>query len=126
MIKLENNWKQKSIENLEKDHWGVVPSGATPLITKVYHLRTIQIEKLELKDIRLLIGQGIGLEYLVPVAFENLKQDLYLDSELFEGDLLRQVLRIKEDFWRDNKDLRTQLDNRVAPLSEEEIERIKK
>ena len=96
---MESNWKQKSLEKLEKDRWGSAPKEATDLVNSVYKLRTVQLEKLEPKDIRLLIGQGVGLKFIVPIALELLEEDLLIDAELYEGDLLQNVMKIGDDFW---------------------------
>lgn len=63
---MESNWKQKSIENLEKDYWGLAPKNAASLVEKVYTLRTKSIENLNPSDIRLLISQQVGLNFLIP------------------------------------------------------------
>lgn len=120
MKKLENNWRQKSLENLEKDFWGNPPIGATPLIEKVYRWRTIPTGELEPKHLRLLIGQQVGLFYLIPLALEILKRELLIDSELYEGDLLRSVLTVEDAFWLENIQLKNQLDALLKPYSEED------
>lgn len=126
MNTLENNWKQKSIENLEKDIWGQSPKDSTPLVDKVHHLRTIQIEKLEPKDIRFLIGQNVGLKFLIPLALDILKADLFVDTDLYEGDLLRSVIQVNNHFWENNKELKHQLDGLLKSYTDEDKEKFKK
>lgn len=122
MKALENNWRQKSIENLEKSFWGQPPTDSTPLVEKVHRLRTIQIEKLEPKDIRLLIGQNVGLKYLITLALDILRNDLFIDAELYEGDLLQNVINVDRDFWKDHEDLNNQLDGLLEPYTEQDKE----
>ena len=122
MKTLENNWRQKSIENLEKDFWGQSPKDSTPLVDKVHRLRTIQIERLEPKDIRLLIGQKVGLKFLIPVALDILSDDIFVDTELFEGDLLKSVITVDNNFWTDNKELKDKLDGLLKSYSDEDKE----
>jgi hypothetical protein len=126
MTTLENNWKQKSIENLEKDFWGKPPKDSTSLVEKLHRLRAIQIEKLEPKDIRLLIGQHVGLQYLVPLALDILSNDLFTDTELYQGDLLQNVIRVNKEFWDNNKDLRDQLDVLLKSFTDDDKEKFKK
>src|SRR5689334_4658169 len=102
MKTMENNWRQKSIENLEKDFWGQPPKNSTALVDNVHRLRTIQIEKLEPKDIRLLIGQKVGLKFLIPVALDLLTNDLFIDTDFYNGDLLQNVMQVDNDFWDNN------------------------
>lgn len=126
MKTFEKNWKQKSIENLEKEFWGQSPKGSTPLIEKVHRLRTIQIEKLEHKDIRLLIGQNIALKFLIPVALEILSDDLFVDTELYNGDLLQSVIKVENNFWNKNEEFKERLDNLLKAYSEEDKEKFRK
>jgi hypothetical protein len=126
MKTLENNWRQKSIETLEKDFWGQPPKYSTPLVEKVHRLRTIQIEKLEPKDLRLLISQNVGLKYLIPVAFDILHDNIFIDTEFFEGDLLKSVITVENSFWNGNKELTAQLDALLRPYSDEDKEKFRK
>ncbi|WP_276979930.1 contact-dependent growth inhibition system immunity protein [Flavobacterium filum] len=126
MKTLENNWRQKSIENLEKDFWGQSPKDSTPLVDKVHRLRTIQIEKLEPKNIRLLISQNVGLNFLIPVALDLLRDDIFIDTELFEGDLLKSVITVDNKFWNNNKELKDQLDGLLKSYSNEDKEKFRK
>jgi len=126
MKTLENNWRQKSIENLEKDFWGQSPKDSTTLVDTVHRLRTIQIEKLEPKDVRLLIGQKVGLKFLIPVALDILKDDLFIDTVFYNGDLLQNVMQVDKDFWDNNKELKAQLDGLLKSYSDEDKEKFKK
>lgn len=126
MKTLENNWRQKSIENLEKDFWGQPPKDSTPLVDKVHRLRTIQIEKLEPKDIRLLIGQNVGLRFLIPVALDILSGDIFADTDFYNGDLLQNVLQVDKGFWNENKELKDKLDGLLDSYSDEDKEKFRK
>jgi hypothetical protein len=126
MMTLENNWKQKSIENLEKDFWGPSPKNSTPLVDKVHRLRTIQIETLEPKHIRLLIGQKVGLRFLIPVALEILTPDIFINTDFYNGDLLQNVLNVDNNFWQENKELKERLNGLLDSYSEEDKEKFRK
>jgi hypothetical protein len=126
MKTLENNWRQKSIENLEKDFWGQPPKDSTPLVGKVHRLRTIQIEKLEPKDIRLLIGQKVGLKFLIPVALDILNDNIFIDTDLYNGDLLQNVMQVDKNFWDENKELIEKLDGLLDSYSDEDKDKFMK
>lgn len=96
------------------------------MVDKVHRLRTIQIEKLEAKDIRLLIGQNVGLKFLIPVALDILQDNIFVDTELFEGDLLKSVITVDNTFWNDNKELKDQLDDLLKSYTDEDKEKFKK
>jgi hypothetical protein len=125
MKTLENNWRQKSIENLEKDFWGRPPKDSTPLVYKVHNLRTIQIEKLEPKDIKFLIGQKVGLKFVIPVALDILSDYLFIDTEYYNGDLLQNVMQVDKGFWDNNKGLKEQMDTLLKSYSDEDKEKFK-
>lgn len=51
-------------------------------------------------DLRLLIGQRVGLKSLLPLAIEILEHDPFIESEYYPGDLLSAILTIEPSFWR--------------------------
>lgn len=65
-------------------------------------------DKLSYEEIRLMIGQKIGLKNLLPVAVSILEKNPLIEVTFFEGDLLKQLLRLDVAEWKDNK---TDLDN---------------
>lgn len=90
-----------SLQELENDYWGPVGAGETPLIRECLRLRKAPLAQLTANDLRLLIGQRIGLKHLVPLALELLRADPWLECS-YPGDLLAAVLRIGFDFWEGN------------------------
>jgi len=62
-------------------------------------LRKKPIRSLSDEELRLAIGQGIGLEWLVRLALERLRDDPLRSGDFFPGDLLQNVLRIPGTFW---------------------------
>ncbi len=59
----------------------------------------------------MLIGQAIGLPFIMPLAINLLQDSVLAEGDLHEGDLLISVLRANE-YWVDNptaKDLMKQL-----------------
>ena len=61
-----------------------------------------------------MIGQEFGLEYLAPIAIEKLREDLFAEGDLYEGDLLNNALRVPTNFWQKNEILRTELTQLVV------------
>jgi hypothetical protein len=51
-----------------------------------------------------LIGQNIGLPFLVPFAIEHLQENPLTEGDFFPGDLLCVVLRVKAEFWASHWD----------------------
>lgn len=56
------------------------------------------------EEIRLLIGQKIGLQYLIPVALSIIRKNPLVEITFFEGDLLLQLLELSDSDWEHNKE----------------------
>ena len=50
----------------------------------------------------MLIGQNIGLEYLIPLALERLADEPLAEGDYYPGDLWARVLRADSCFWADH------------------------
>ncbi|UYZ57599.1 contact-dependent growth inhibition system immunity protein [Hymenobacter latericus] len=101
-MKLERNWRNKSLDNLEKEVWGASSCGSN-LTNRVVALRKMPLEQLRAEDLRLLIRQGISLPYLVPLVLELLEQDVAVETDYGPGNLLETVLKIDEQYWFRNQ-----------------------
>lgn len=97
-MKLENNWKNKSLENLEKEDWKIFNSDSR-LIRRTKELRKIPLDNFTIEDLRLMIGQGFSLDYLIPLAIEKLTTDILAEGDLYKGDLLLAVVNARQDYW---------------------------
>ncbi len=53
-----------------------------------------------------MIGQQMGLEYLIPLAIERLRDDPLAEGDFYRGDLLQNVLRADPRFLVDHPDYR--------------------
>lgn len=91
--------KTKSIEQLEKDKWEVPLEFPTDLVEKCFQYRKINTGELTNEQLRLLISQNIGLEYLLGIALEILEQDICAEGDFYKGDLLDSVSKVSKDFW---------------------------
>ncbi|MBW8637793.1 hypothetical protein K1W69_11395 [Hoeflea sp. WL0058] len=83
-----------TLEQLENDDWGETDA-PTWLVQECHRLRRKPIEEFNNEDLRIMIGQNIGLKYLVPKALEVLRKDPLAAGDFYEGDLLRAVIRCK-------------------------------
>jgi hypothetical protein len=91
----------KSLEELEGDRWGKPGDQATSLVRACHRLRTVPIGSLSLDDIRLLLRQAIGVNWLVPLALDHLQAEP-LAGESYPGDLLAAVLGVGTGYWDDH------------------------
>jgi hypothetical protein len=102
-MKFENDWRFKTIESLEKYAWG--PDTYNSHLTSTIHqLRKKVLNDYTVEDMRITIGQQMGLPYLVPLAIEVLKENISAEGDFYEGDLLGVVLKINAKFWKDNNE----------------------
>ena len=103
-MKLENNWQQKSLEMLEKKNIGFPKNENSRLVNEVLRLRKIPLNQFTIEDIRLMIGQNEGLGYIIVLAINALKIDLFAEGDMYPGDILKNVLNIKPTFWLEHKE----------------------
>ena len=62
-------------------------------------MRKRPLDTLELGDIRFLIGQQVGLEYIVPGALGLIARDVLRETDLYPGDLLYALLHVDNGYW---------------------------
>ena|SRR6202012_3934816 len=108
-----NNWRYKSLQNLEKEDWGL-PTYPSHLVTRCHELRKIPLNEFKTEDLRIMIGQQIGLPYLIPLAFEKLKDNILAEGDFYPGDLLTNVTKISPDFWAEHHSLHTELKKLIS------------
>lgn len=91
--------ESKSLEQLENDYWKEESPFPTGLIQRCFEYRKIRLSDLTNEQIRLLISQKIGLEFLIEIALKKLKENVIVQGDLYKGDLLDAVSKIPTDFW---------------------------
>jgi hypothetical protein len=109
----------QSIEQLENHYWKT-PDTSYPLVEKCQAYRKIPVDQLSIEQLRLLVGQDIGLPFLVPKALQQLTKNILAEGDLYAGDLLSAVLSINNGYWQEHpvirKELLELLDNRKMQL----------
>jgi len=118
----QKNYLEKTLEELENDNWDNIPPNASSLIKKIYLLRRKKIKNFSVEDLRVCIGQEMGLFYLIPEAIKKLEQNILTEGDYYPGDLLINVLRINNFFWINNINLYKKL----FPLLQSNINKINK
>lgn len=79
------------------------------MVARCHALRKVPLEKLAPGDCRVLIGQGIGTDYLVPIALTFVETDPLMEGDFYPGDLLLALFRVEADYWAKHPQLRTRL-----------------
>ena len=62
-------------------------------------VRKKPIRSLSDEELRLAVGQRIGLEWLVRLALERLRENPLRSGDFYPGDLLHNVLEVPSAFW---------------------------
>jgi hypothetical protein len=96
---------QQSLQELEKKDYGNLDTALTPLTKRCIQLFKIPINNFSVEDLRIMISQSIGLNHLIPLAVEKLKEDVFAEGDFYPGDLLKSVVNVESGFWFKHKQL---------------------
>jgi CDI immunity proteins len=66
--------RRKCLQDLEQDDWGE-PTYDSYLVTTVHRLRRKPLGEFTVEDLRIMIGHGIGLPFLIPMAVKHLEDE---------------------------------------------------
>ena len=94
--------RSKTLEQLDGEDWGE-PGYNSGLVTRVLSLRKKPLNEFTAGDLRIIIGQKFNLEELMPLAIEQLQNDILIEADLYPGDLLKSVLSAGGDYWQKHK-----------------------
>ena len=87
-----------TLEQLDGQDWGE-PEFLSYVVMTCHALRRKPIRSLTDEELRLAIGQQLGLDWLLRLALERLEENPQRSGDFFEGDLLLNVTRLPPDFW---------------------------
>ena len=97
-----------NLEQIENDYWGE-PGYPSYLVTTCHALRKKPLKDFTVEDLRILIGQNLSLDILLPLAVEKLKQNILAEGHMYPGDLLQMVLDSDHTYWQKNQALHSKL-----------------
>ncbi|MGX1274529.1 contact-dependent growth inhibition system immunity protein [Streptomyces phaeoluteigriseus] len=109
--------RDRSLAELERDHWPALSADATRLVAAAHALRCRPIGELTVEDMRVLIGQDTGLPYLLPLALDVLRDNPMAEGDMYEGDLLSAVLTRDPKTWAECRELGQELRMIVTELT---------
>ncbi len=111
---MENNWRQKTIEGLEKKNFGDPRDAPTNMVKRCLALCKIPLHQFSVEDVRFMIGQNCSLGYLIPLAIECLAVDVFVEGDYYPGDLIKNVLSVDKLFWLENEKLWRQVNDLIV------------
>lgn len=100
--------RSKSLQQLDGQDWGE-QTYDSHLVTECYRLRRVPLSQFTVEDLRIMIGQHICLDYLMPLALEHLRADPFAEGAFYSGDSLLAVLRSGRDIWQQHPDWRDEI-----------------
>jgi len=109
---------KRTLNAVDPPAWGPVPPDATFLVRRCHELRTTPLRDFTVEDLRIMIGQQIALEHLVPPALERLQADPLAGGDYYPGDLLASVVRADAALWEWSPDLDISLRNVIEDLDD--------
>lgn len=110
---MNRNINDMTLEELEEEYWDD-PGETTKLIRTCFELRKKPLKDFNAEDLRIMIGQRIGLEYLIPIAVNLLNENPYVQATFYPGDLLLYVLNnVSQQYWEEHEDLYYEIDSIV-------------
>ena len=110
--------REKTLEELEGFVAGDPPHD-TYLVRTIYALRKKPIGEFTTEDLRITIGQGRSIPFLLPLALERLEADPLAAGHYYHGDLLMNVIGA-EPHWGGKVDVRA----RVRRIVERALDRL--
>ena len=94
----------QTLDELEGIEWGPSPYNSY-VVSNVHRLRRVPLKQYRLEDLRLMIGQQVGVEYLVPRAMDHLEAHPLASGDFYPGDVLAAVARLPDGFWATHRPL---------------------
>ena len=94
---------EQSLERLE----GPFPRDPIPdtlLVRTVVRLWSKPIQEFSVEDLRITIGQQLGLRFLIPLAIDRLEEDSFAEGAYYPGDLMHAVLSVQPEYWETHRD----------------------
>ncbi|MDN3243048.1 contact-dependent growth inhibition system immunity protein [Glycomyces tritici] len=104
----------KTLTELEGDDWGNAADDSTYLIRRSHQLRYVPISRLSIEGLRMLIGQEMGLPWLVGIALDRLEICPCVEGDMYPGDLLQSVGMISRSYWKLHPDQESRLSSILA------------
>ncbi|MFG2053261.1 contact-dependent growth inhibition system immunity protein [Micromonospora sp. NPDC048930] len=98
-----------TIEQLERDVWPDPGPDASSLVSRCAQLRRKPLVDFTVEDLRIMLGQQVGVAALLPHAVRVLLRNPLAEGDYYPGDLLSTVLRLPESAWSDRRVERKQL-----------------
>jgi CDI immunity proteins len=89
---------------------------SSALTTTCLTLSEKPLKDFTVENLRVMIGQNMGLEFLIPLAVEVLQENPFVEGDYYPGDLLSAVMKVEPGFWQTHRDFYWSVSEIVAGL----------
>ena len=101
---MKKHWPNKTLDELEGVKTKIIRNDSYLLMTCSRLRAKKPLNEFEIEDLRILIGQSIGLKFLIPLAIEELEKNILAEGHYYEGDLFHSVTFSDANYWKENKE----------------------
>lgn len=95
---MESNGQFKSLQNLEKSS-ALAAEYPSYLVKRCTELLSQPLNEYSIEDMRAMISQQIGLDYLISLALKQLNTSILPEGDYYPGDLLTAILKVDKVYW---------------------------
>ncbi|MEO9338587.1 contact-dependent growth inhibition system immunity protein [Mesorhizobium sp. SB112] len=103
---------EHTLEEIDGERWSE-PTLDSYVVRACHALRRKPLNTLTDEELRLAVGQGIGLEWLVPRMLQRLAEDPFRPGDFFEGDLLASLAHVPASYWLEHPAEKTALATKI-------------
>ncbi len=107
----------RTLEELDGERWGE-PAFGSYVVRTCHALRRKPLKTLTDEELRLAVGQGIGLEWLVPLMLQRLAENPFLAGDYYEGDLLASLALVPSSYWAEHPAEKTVLETKIVAAAQ--------
>lgn len=95
----------RSLQDIDGQDWGDPDPRDSHLAQTCTWLHRKPISDFDDEDLRVMVGQGIGLPTLVPLATSAVERRPLASGDLYPGALLAALIRLPGDYWAQHIEL---------------------
>ncbi|MGW7532409.1 contact-dependent growth inhibition system immunity protein [Amycolatopsis sp. NPDC054798] len=110
----ENQYR--TLEEIEGESWGDAPEDESYLVRTVHRLRRKPLGQLTVEDLRILLGQNVGTEHILPLGLRKLEKDPLAEGDYYPGDLLVAAMKLPVESWAKHPDWENRMGRVVSQV----------
>lgn len=116
-----SNLSGLSLQDLDRQDWGDPEPDQTYLVRTCTLLHRKPLGQFSDEDARIMIGQQIGLETLIPLALGMLDQQPLAAGDLYPGALISAVAEAPGEYWTAHPEQRATVTAIIARIDPAEL-----